>query len=371
MIFVPRPDETILIVDDAPKNLYVLGELLKSAGYVVRAANSGAAALRMAELEPRPGLILLDIMMPEMDGFEVLERLRANSVTEDIPVVFLTALNDKEHEEHGLALGASDYITKPFQSAVVLARVRTQLQAKWARDWLLDRNALLDAEVRRRMRENDLIQSISIRALANLAELRDNETGNHILRTQAYIEVLAQRLREHPRFTAVLTPSFIELLVRSAPLHDIGKVGIPDHILQKPGALTAGERAVMQTHAELGARAIEAAQQSVDGTIEFLAVAAEIARYHHERWDGSGYPHGLAGEAIPVAARLMALADVFDALVNRRVYKGAFSFESARAIILEGRGSHFDPDIVDAFLACCAEFEAIALRFADSGGATA
>jgi putative two-component system response regulator len=371
MIFVPRQDETILIVDDAPKNLYVLGELLKSAGYVVRAANSGAAALRMAELQPRPGLILLDIMMPEIDGFGVLKRLRANPVTEDIPVVFLTALNDKENEEYGLSLGASDYIAKPFQSAVVLARVRTQLQAKWARDWLLDRNALLDAEVQRRMRENDLIQSISIRALANLAELRDNETGNHILRTQAYIEVLAQQLREHPRFAPVLTPNFTELLVRSAPLHDIGKVGIPDHILQKPGVLTTGERAVMQTHAELGARAIETAQQSVDGTIEFLTVAAEIARYHHERWDGSGYPHGLAGEAIPVSARLMALADVFDALVNRRVYKASFSFESARDIVVEGRGRHFDPDIVDAFLACCSEFEAIALRFADSGGATA
>jgi putative two-component system response regulator len=371
MIFVPRPDETILIVDDVPKNLYVLGELLKGGGYTVRAANSGAAALRMAEQDPPPGLILLDIMMPEMDGFAVLRQLRANPVTEDIPVVFLTALSDKDNEERGLSLGAADYITKPFQSTVVLARVRTQLEAKWARDWLQDRNALLDAEVQRRMRENDLIQTISIRALANLAELRDNETGNHILRTQAYVETLALHLRGHPRFAPVLSSRFIDLLVRSAPLHDVGKVGIPDHILQKPGALTPEERTVMQTHAELGARAIEAAQQSVDGAIEFLSIAAEIARHHHERWDGTGYPHGLAGESIPVAARLMALADVFDALVNRRIYKQAFSFDHARDIIVDGRGTHFDPVVTDAYLACREQFEDIARRFADPDEACA
>src|SRR5690606_33689367 len=194
MNMLSQDDETILIVDDMPQNLYVLGELLKSKGYTVRAANSGGAALRMAEQEPRPGLILLDIMMPEMDGYEVLRQLRSNPATEEIPVIFLTALNDTHNEENGLNLGASDYITKPIKSAVVLARVRTQLEAKWARDWLKNRNELLDAEVKRRMRENDQIQAVSIRALANLAEIRDNETGNHILRTQSYVFALADQL---------------------------------------------------------------------------------------------------------------------------------------------------------------------------------
>ncbi len=365
MNMLSQDDETILIVDDMPQNLYVLGELLKSKGYTVRAANSGGAALRMAEQEPRPGLILLDIMMPEMDGYEVLRQLRSNPATEEIPVIFLTALNDTHNEENGLNLGASDYITKPIKSAVVLARVRTQLEAKWARDWLKNRNELLDAEVKRRMVENDQIQAVSIRALANLAEIRDNETGNHILRTQSYVFALADQLRAHPQFRDVLTPQFVELLVRSAPLHDIGKVGIPDQILLKPGKLSAAEWDVMKTHAALGARAIDAAERSVNGQIRFLSIAKEIARHHHERWDGTGYPDGLAGRAIPVSARLMALADVFDALVNKRVYKDAFSFEHAREIIVEGRGSHFDPDVVDAFLASFEQFCTTAEKLRD------
>jgi putative two-component system response regulator len=355
---------TILIVDDEPTNLFLLTSLLRPQ-YLVRAANSGESALRAAASEPRPDLVLLDVMMPTMDGYAVLAQLRVNPVTRDIPVVFLTALAETEDEERGLQLGAADYITKPIKPAVVQARVRTQLEAKQARDWLKDQNATLEAEVVRRMTENDLTQRVSIRALAHLAETRDPETGGHILRTQGYVRQLAIGLRQHPRFAVTMSERYIDLLARSAPLHDIGKVGIPDHVLLKPGKLTADEWAIMQTHAKQGSDAIEQAERDIEMPLEFLSVAKEIARWHHEKWDGSGYPDALAGDAIPVAARLMALADVFDAVISVRVYKPAMSYAEAREIIAAGRGKHFDPDVADAFLAGFDDFVAIAERYRD------
>jgi putative two-component system response regulator len=216
------------------------------------------------------------------------------------------------------------------------------------------------------MTENDLTQQVSIRALAHLAEIRDPETGNHIRRTQGYVQRLATRLREHPRFAATLNEHYIDLLVRSAPLHDIGKVGIPDHILLKPGKLNADEWAIMQTHAKLGSAAIEEAERDIQMPLAFLSVAKEIAHWHHEKWDGSGYPDGLAGGAIPVSARIMAVADVFDALISVRVYKTAMPFSAARDIIAAGRGKHFDPDATDAFLADFADFVAIAEHYRDA-----
>ena len=249
---------------------------------------------------------------------------------------------------------------------MVLARVRTQLQAKQARDWMTDQNATLEAEVARRMQENNLTQQVTIRALAHLAELRDPETGNHILRTSGYVRQLALGLRRHPRFAATLNERTVDLLARSAPLHDIGKVGIPDHILLKPGKLTPDEWAVMQTHAKLGSDAIEQAERDIEVPLDFLTMAKEIAHWHHEKWDGSGYPDRLAGEAIPVSARLMALADVFDALISLRVYKTPMPYAEARAIIAAGRGKHFDPDITDAFLAGFDDFVAIAERYREA-----
>lgn len=362
------PQATIvLVVDDMPENLEVVGSLLLSANFRVKAANSGRAALRYATEEPYPDLILLDVMMPEMDGYEVLARLGENPATRNIPVIFLTALGDPQDEAYGLRLGAADYISKPIRPEVVLARVKAQLEVKRARDWLQNQNACLEAEVARRMAENELTQAASIRALAHLAEIRDPETGSHLRRTQRYVALLAERLRHHPRFAAVLTERYIALLSRSAPLHDIGKVGIPDHILQKPGQLTPEERDVIKTHAAMGATALELAEQDCERPLEFLALAKEIARWHHERWDGGGYPDGLAGESIPLSARLMALADVFDALTTPRTYKQAFDLETARDIVAEGRGGHFDPDIVDAFLAAFDEFAAIARRYRDGG----
>lgn len=349
----------VLVVDDSPDNLSILTELLRP-HYRVLAAITGESALCVANALPAPDLILLDVMMPGMDGYEVLQRLRASSATQHIPVIFLTALTDASDMERGLRLGAADYITKPFQPAVLMARVSVQLEAKQARDWLNDKNTLLEAEVAQRMLENDLTQRVSIRALAHLAELRDPETGNHILRTQAYVQQLALRLQVHARFANILSDRYIDLLARSAPLHDIGKVGIPDHILLKPGKLDAEEWRIMQSHARLGSDAIELAEADIQIPLAFLTLAKEIAHWHHEKWDGSGYPDHLAGDAIPVSARLMAIADVFDALISVRVYKPAMPFDQARAIIAAGRGNHFDPDMVDAFLAGFDSFVQIA-----------
>ena len=357
---------TILVVDDTPGNLSVLGELLKP-HYHVRVANSGARALAAVRTEPRPALILLDIMMPELDGYEVLRRLKSSPATSDIPVIFVTALNATEDESRGLALGAVDYITKPVRPAIVLARIRCQLELKEARDRLSDQNAWLEQEVARRMHQNQMVRDVSMRALASLAETRDEETGNHILCTQGYVNILSRQLARLPKYAALLTAETIDTYTKASPLHDIGKVGIPDSVLHKPGKLTAEEWEVMKTHAQIGADAIWRAiqnEEDMDG-LDFLYVAMEIAAAHHEKWDGSGYPQGSQGEQIPLCARIMALADVFDALISRRVYKEAFAFDAACDIIREGSGTHFDPDIVQAFNDSIDAFQAIAMRHKD------
>jgi len=359
---------TILVVDDNTENLTVLGELL-SPEFRVLAASSGQRALDLIGRGARPDVMLLDIMMPGMSGFEVLERLRADPEAPFLPVIFVTALGAAADEERGLASGAADYISKPFRPAVVLARVRTHVEIKRARDRLADQNFHLDAEVSRRMAETQHIQDISIHALARLAEIRDNETGNHLRRTQEYVRILAEALKDHPRFASALDAATITLIAKSAPLHDIGKVGIPDSILLKPGKLTPAEWEIMRTHSALGAEAIEHAEQDSDRPVAFLKHAKEIARSHHEKWNGKGYPEGLAGDAIPVSARIMALADVFDALISRRVYKEPMSYAAAREIIINDRGSHFDPDIVDAFIDRFDAFQAIAERYADTEAA--
>ncbi|MBI5109167.1 MAG: two-component system response regulator [Rhodocyclales bacterium] len=355
----------ILIVDDVPANLAVLGDLLHGAGYQVKAATSGRAALRYATQDPQPALILLDVMMPEMDGYQVLATLRKDPATITIPVIFLTALDNARDEERGFQHGAADYIAKPIKPDVVLARVRNQLLARIATNWLRDQNAALEAEVARRMEENELIQAASIRALAHLAETRDPETGNHILRTQGYVRLLAIKLQHHECFAETLTDGYIKMLADSAPLHDIGKVGIPDSILQKPGKLTPEEWEIMKTHSRLGSDAIEQAERDIAHPVEFLALAKEVAHWHHERWDGRGYPDGLIAESIPISARLMTIADVFDALISKRVYKDPMPIDKVREIIVGERGKQFDPDVTDIFLACFSEFAAIAEQHSD------
>ena len=356
-------NEVILVVDDLPENLSEMGELLQDAGYRVKVAKNGLAALHLATRQPIPSLILLDILMPDMDGHEVLRQLRSDALTRDIPVIFVTARNSGEDEEWAFKAGVVDYIVKPINPSIVLARIRSQLIVRHARRWLLNQNQALEAEVERRMREIEQIQAISIRALANLAETRDNETGKHLQRTQEYVHLLATRLANHPRFSSTINDKYIESLTRSAPLHDIGKVGIPDRILLKPGKLDPDEWEIMKTHTSLGSDAIVLAENSMVPLPGFLTQAREIVRWHHERWDGKGYPDGLAGDNIPLSSRLMALADVFDALISKRVYKEALPFDKVRKIIAEERGRQFDPDISDTFLASCEEFEAIALHY--------
>jgi len=271
-----------------------------------------------------------------------------------------------EDEKVGLALGAADFITKPINPPIVLARVATQLQAKAGADFLRDQNQFLQTEVHKRTRELAAIQDVTILAMASLAETRDNETGNHIRRTQHYVKALATALKTHPRFSTALSDHVIDMLYKSAPLHDIGKVGIPDRILLKPGRFEPHEFEIMKTHTTLGRDAIQHAEDQLGMPVEFLQYAKEIAYGHQEKWDGSGYPQGLAGEAIPLSARIMAVADVYDALISRRVYKDGMPHEKAVDIMREGRGSHFDPDILDAFLGMLEEFQRIAQKFADS-----
>ena len=366
MAVTPSADPaTILVVDDTADNLDLMAGLLQDR-YRVKVAINGEKALQIARSGSPPDLILLDIMMPGLSGYQVCEQLKQDPATRDIPIIFLTAMAATEDETRGLELGAVDFITKPVNPPIVLARVATQLQLKVAADVLRDQKSWLEAEVQRRTHDLIAIQDVTIQMMAGLAETRDSETGNHIRRTQHYVKALAQQLRSHPRYGSQLDDRTIDLLFRSAPLHDIGKVGIPDRILLKPGRFTPEEFAIMQTHTTLGRDAIATAERQLGVEVDFLRVAKEIAYSHQEKWDGSGYPQGLAGEAIPLSARLMALADVYDALISHRIYKEAMSQEDAVAIIEEGRGRHFDPDVVEAFRAVAGEFRAIAERFGDS-----
>ncbi|MBS0346124.1 MAG: response regulator [Proteobacteria bacterium] len=367
---------TILIVDDTRTNLSVIGGIL-SGEYRIRVATSGERALIVANTDPKPDLILLDIMMPGMDGYQTIAHLREAPTTRDIPVIFVTAMSADEDEEVGLRLGAVDYITKPIRPSILLARVRTHLALKSAQSQLASMNQRLEAQVQQRTRELELVKDVSMQALAKLAEKRDLETGNHLVRTRSYIELLMEDLCRQPRFAAQLGSIEQERIAKAAALHDIGKVGIPDHILLKPGKLTPEEFEIMKTHAQIGADALSEAIEHVLAAqgedaggghyaLAFLEVAREIAGSHHEKWDGSGYPRGLAGEAIPLSARLMALADVFDALTCKRPYKSPLPLDKTVEIIREGRGSHFDPDIIEVFLSRVDDFAAVAKRYADT-----
>ena len=356
---------SVLIVDDTAENLTVMTGLLKDQ-YRTKVATSGERALKVVAADPLLDLILLDIMMPGMDGYEVCRRLKADPKTKEIPVIFLTAKAEVADEQMGFDVGAVDYITKPISPPIVMARIKTHLTLKAAADFLKDKNVYLESEVAKRTREVQVVQDVTIMAMASLAETRDNETGNHLRRTQNYVRALAKKLQSNPKFAALLDDTTVEMLYKSAPLHDIGKVGIPDAILLKPGKLTPEEFEIMKTHTTLGRNAIMEAEKLIDAPSTFLRLAREIAHYHQEKWDGSGYPEKLAAEAIPVSARLMAVADVYDALISRRVYKPPFPREKAVGIIREGRGSHFDPEMVDAFLAIEADFHAIAEQYADS-----
>ncbi|MBF0226771.1 MAG: two-component system response regulator [Desulfobacterales bacterium] len=345
----------VMVVDDIEANVDVLLEAL-SDDYKVSVAMDGETALEDI-LENMPDLILLDVMMPNIDGYEVCKRLKEQTQTENIPVIFLTALSDEQNEAKGLSLGAVDYITKPFNPELVRSRVKNHLKLKLYQD-------NLEKIVDERTRELQVTQEVVIQSMGTLAEYRDPETGGHIKRTQNYIKVLCERLRYHPKFSHYLNNATIDLIYKSAPLHDIGKVGVKDSILLKPGKLTNEEFEEMKKHTIYGKEAICASNQKL-GQNSFLAIAEEIAYNHHEKWNGTGYPRKLKGEEIPIASRIMAVADVYDALISKRVYKEPYSHEYARNILFEEKGKHFDPEIIDIFIEIHAKFHKIALEFAD------
>jgi len=355
---------TVLVVDDVPTDLHLISELLRDR-YSVRIAISGAQALQMVE-QAIPDLVVLDVMMPNLDGCEVCRLLMSDPKTFDVPVIFLGTRSQHEDECLGFEPGATDYLFRPVNPPSLLARVKTQLRLKATTDLLRSQNISLDQEVVARPHELQAVHDATIQALASLAETHDNETGNHQRRTQHYVRALAEQLRHHPRFNASLDEQSIELMATSARLHDIGKVGIPDQILRKPGRLEPAEFEIIKTHAQLGYQALVQAEELLGVQTPFLRIAKEIALCHHEKWDGSGYPNGLAGDAIPVGARIMAVADVYDAIISPRVYKPQMSHETAVVTICEGAGRHFDPDVVAAFMVLEQKFEQIAQHYIDA-----
>lgn len=352
--------QRILIVDDVPANIDLLGEAL-SGNYEITVATSGEDAIKFALKDPFHDLILLDIMMPGIDGYEVCRRLKDSVLTREIPVIFVTAMGEIKDEAKGFQVGGVDYITKPISPSTVRARVRTHLA-------LFDQNRELARKVEERTREVVHTQDVTIHSMAVLAKTRDNETGGHIMRTQHYVKALAEQIMTLEKYRNYLGQSRINLLFKSAPLHDIGKVGIADSILLKPGKLTDEEFDEMKNHTNYGHDAIVKSKLTLgrENTTSFLRMARKIAYTHHEKWNGRGYPEGLSGEDIPLSGRLMAIADVYDALISKRVYKPAFTHEKAVSIIIEERGEHFDPELVDGFLEIQEQFRKIAGKFTDT-----
>lgn len=346
--------QRVLIVDDIAGNIQVFLSTLKDE-YAILVATNGEKALKLAFKEPHPDIILLDIMMPEMDGYEVCKRLKDNETTKNIPVIFVTALSESEDEARGLKLGAVDYITKPINPDLVKARVKNHLELKRHQD-------KLEELVEERTLELKLSKEATIEAMGIVAESRDPETGGHIQRTKEYVHILTKKLALNKKYKEILTKDVIEALYLSAPLHDIGKVSISDNILLKPGKLTEDEFNVIKTHTTIGEKTINIVKDRL-GESDFLNTAKDIASSHHEKWDGSGYPYGLQGDKIPLSGRLMALADVYDALICRRTYKDPMKHSKVVEIIKQERGKHFDPDIVDVFLNSSEEFKEVAIKF--------
>jgi putative two-component system response regulator len=336
--------QTVLVVDDASANIDLLVGSLKEE-YNVKAATRGEKALQIIRSENPPDMILLDIMMPGMDGYEVCRQLKEDFTTRHIPIIFITAKIGIADEIRGFNLGAVDYITKPISPPIVQARVRAQLA-------LFDKNQSLDRRVKEQTAQLHETQLQIIRRLGRAAEYKDNETGLHVIRMSHYSEILGRAIGMSERESA--------LLLNAAPMHDIGKIGIPDCILQKPGKLTAEEWNIIQTHCQIGADIIGDADDS-----ELLEMARVVALTHHEKWNGSGYPHQLAGEAIPRVGRIVAVADVFDALTSVRPYKDAWPVEQALALLKEGAGTHFDPYLIPLFIEALPEILAFKTRYSE------
>lgn len=336
--------KTVLVVDDTAANIDLLKRIL-GPEYRLKAALDGEQALKIVGKHNDIDMVLLDIMMPGIDGYSVCEALKKDPVTAHIPVIFVTAMSEQLDEERGLSLGAVDYITKPLNPAITMARIKTHLA-------LHDQNRLLEQKMRERTVELEESRLAIIRQLGRAAEFKDNETGMHVIRVSHYARLIAESMSGG-------STAWTELIFKASPMHDVGKIGLPDGILLKPGKLDGKERAIVQKHSEFGAKIIG------EHSSELLQLAKEIALTHHERWDGTGYPHGLKGEAIPICGRIVAVADVFDALTSKRPYKKAWSIDQSIATIDEESGHHFDPRVVGHFKSVLPAIIAIKEQFAD------
>ena len=343
-------DFNILVVDDTLANLKLLTEMLQGQGYNIRPARNGKSALRAAAKDP-PDLILLDINMPEMNGYEVCQKIKADDRLNDIPVLFISALEDSADKLKAFSVGGLDYISKPFEIKEVNARVETHLR-------LHQFQIQLERIVEDQVKEIQDSQMSTIFALAKLAESRDDETGKHIERVQSFCKSLVVKLGETSKYKRSINGKYIDNLYHANPLHDIGKVGISDNILLKPGKLTAEEFEIIKTHTTIGSQTLEYVSASYPKNA-FINMGIELSRSHHEKWDGSGYPDGLTGEDIPLSARILAVSDVYDALRSKRPYKEAFPHKKSVEIISKDSGSHFDPEIVKTFLEIEEEFKKI------------
>ena len=338
---------SILIVDDARENLQLLAAVMKRGGLVPRPVTSGRLAIEAAVADP-PDLVLLDISMPEMSGVDVCRWFKRDERLREIPIIFISGLQGVEDKIEAFRAGGIDYISKPFQEEEVLARIKTHLHLRRLQVELVSHNLLLEQRIAEQVKVVTASQLATIFALAKLAEARDDDTGRHIERVQTFAKLLAVQMREMRLRVAELNDAFIDTLYQTASLHDIGKVGTPNAILLKPGKLTGDEFAEMKKHCALGANTLGTVLKRHPDN-QFLRMGVEVARSHHERWDGGGYPDGLKGTAIPLAARIVALADFYDALTSKRCYRPAFSHEDNRRMIQGGNGTHFDPDVITAF----------------------
>ncbi len=360
-----REKQTILIVDDIDANRKMLSTFLTPMGYSIVEAADGEEALERFQAH-HPDLLILDLNMPKMDGFEVCRRLKSDPETKMVPIIVITGLGDDKSHLKALETGADDFLAKPFNIHFLKARLKSALSLKKLHDINIEyQNSLKKSNIEL-MQKVIATQDVTIVALAKLAEFRDPETGEHLERMREYARILAHGLQNIGKYNKYIDDNYIDSIYKSTPLHDIGKVGIPDSILRKPGKLTPEEFEIMKRHSEIGGDAIASAIKLAGMERSFLDMGQAIAYHHHERWDGNGYPRGLQGEHIPLSARIAAFADVYDALTTKRVYKPAFSHQKSKVILVEGSCTAFDPDIVKAFLGKEKEFVAIKEEYKDN-----
>ncbi len=362
---------TVLIVDDILVNRMLLSGLIESFGFKAVLAENGRVALDLIQVIT-PDIILLDIIMPVMNGFEVLEHIKSDSALKDIPILVISAMDDMDNIIKGIELGADDYLVKPFDSSILKVRVTTCLQKKYQRDMekyfheqiKFERDEL-NAGLQRQLNEIAQSEASLLFGMCKIAELFDVTISEHLNRIREYCKTLALQLRSYSIYEDIIDDAFVDVLYKASALHDIGNIAIPREILLKPGRLTDTEFEIMKSHTQQGEQVLIDVS-SEHPSNELLSMGAQIAGCHHEKWDGTGYPRRLKGSEIPLPARILALCDVYDALTSKRPYKEAFSHEEGKKIIVEGSGTHFDPDIVKAFISCDTLFIEIKEKFNDA-----